>query len=110
MINKSIVCIMAMCFIIGCQSIAIALDAPGCLKNFIRSSKPQPKEISSYLYNGKTVYLVVSDCCDFYNSLYDADCNYLCAPSGGITGKGDGKCSDFADKATNQKVIWKADQ
>jgi len=110
MIHKSVIYLLAICFTIGCQSISITPDAPRCFKNLIRTSKPQPKEISSYLYNGKTVYLVDSDCCDFYNSLYDADCNYLCAPSGGITGKGDGKCSDFADRATNQKVIWRADQ
>jgi len=31
----------------------------------------------------------------------------LCAPSGGITGKGDGKCPDFNEKAGEGKLIWK---
>lgn len=64
-------------------------------------------QISSYLYQGKTVYLVTPDCCDQYISLYDDNCNFLCAPSGGLTGKGDGKCPDFYDKATKGTLIWK---
>jgi len=94
---------------LSCESFSIPDDSPDCLVNLLRTSKPQPVEINSYLYNGKTVYLVVSGCCDFYNSLYDETCQYLCAPSGGFSGKGDGKCADFADTATHQKLIWKAD-
>jgi hypothetical protein len=93
--------------VLSCEYINIAPTAPDCLKKLIRTSTPQPKQISSYLYNGKTVYLVIPDCCDQYISLYDENCNFLCAPSGGFTGKGDGKCSDFYDKATKETLIWK---
>jgi hypothetical protein len=91
----------------GCESINIAPSAPDCLKELIRTSKSEPQEISSYVYNGKTVYLVIPDCCDQYISLYDENCTYLCAPSGGLTGKGDGKCPDFYDKAIKGAQIWK---
>lgn len=63
--------------------------------------------IDAYTYNGKTVYLLTSECCDFYNILLDENCNVLCAPSGGITGKGDGGCADFFAKASFVKQIWK---
>jgi hypothetical protein len=60
-----------------------------------------------YRYNGKRVFLFSSDCCDQFNQVVDEQCNYICAPSGGITGKGDRKCTDFADKAELVKVVWK---
>jgi hypothetical protein len=31
----------------------------------------------------------------------------ICSPTGGITGKGDGKCEDFSTKAKHIKLIWK---
>lgn len=45
-----------------------------------------------YLSEGKPYYYVRSPCCDLHNHLYDSDGNYLCAPEGGFTGRGDGKC------------------
>jgi hypothetical protein len=36
----------------------------------------------------------------------DQDCNYICAPYGGITGKGDGNCADFSD-AKYLRLVWK---
>ena len=66
-----------------------------------------PAEVNEYSYEGKQVYLFTSNCCDQYNSLYDIDCNNICAPSGGFTGKGDGKCNDFLKVATHIKLIWK---
>lgn len=103
---RSVFSFIVLATILGCESIDIAPGAPTCLKELIRS-KPQPKQISSYLFNGKKVYLVLPDCCDQYISLYDENCNYLCAPSGGFTGRGDGKCPDFNDKATYEALVWK---
>jgi hypothetical protein len=45
-------------------------------------------------------------CCDFYNEVYDANCNFLGAPDGGFTGKGDGKIPDFFAEAKNEKLVW----
>jgi len=86
-------------------------DAPSCLKSKIDEiiSKPvgnPPVKISEYNYNGQKVYLLARPCCDQYNELYDSDCNYLCAPSGGLTGKGDGKCPDFETNAKFIRVVW----
>jgi hypothetical protein len=79
---------------------------PACVISLIKKDNP-PVEIRSFRYNNKTVYLAVADCCDQYNYVYDENCNLFCAPSGGITGKGDGKCPDFYDKATEETLIWK---
>ncbi|CAF4247670.1 unnamed protein product, partial [Rotaria sordida] len=54
------------------------------------------------------VYLGTSNCCDQFDPLYDGECNYICAPSGGIRGDGDGKCTDFHAKATALGTIWMA--
>ena len=66
-----------------------------------------PLQVDEYLYNGKKVFLFTAPCCDFFNMVYDDSCKAVCAPSGGITGKGDGKCEDFATTAKFVKSIWK---
>lgn len=87
-------------------------DVPACVQAKISEIKAQPKwnppsEVAEYLYNGKRVFLFTSDCCDQYIQLYDENCNYICAPSGGITGHGDGKCADFYTTATFVRLVWK---
>jgi hypothetical protein len=85
---------------------------PGCILQKIEALKAEPKqnpaaEVNEYLYNGKRVFLFTSPCCDQYNILYDESCETMCAPTGGLTGKGDGKCADFNESAKHIKVIWK---
>jgi hypothetical protein len=87
-------------------------DIPACVQKKINEIKAKPKwnppaTVTEYLYNGKKVYLFTSDCCDQYIELYDSNCNYLCAPSGGFTGRGDGKCTDFYTTATLLREVWK---
>lgn len=85
---------------------------PSCLEKMITERTKEippnpPEQIDEYLYNGKTVYLVTAPCCDQFNVVYDENCKEICAPSGGITGKGDGKCEDFSKTAQYVKLIWK---
>ena len=85
---------------------------PTCIQNRIEEIKNEgkwnpPGEINEYQFQGKTVYLITSNCCDQYNNLVDADCQVICAPTGGITGNGDGKCNDFANQAKHTRRIWK---
>ncbi len=65
-----------------------------------------PLSIWKYEYNGQAVYFVPQHCCDITSLLYDAQGTILCAPDGGITGKGDGKCSDFFEKRTGEQLVW----
>ncbi|MEO8772517.1 MAG: hypothetical protein ABI402_20640 [Ferruginibacter sp.] len=88
---------------------------PDCIQKMIGQYKSEekqnpPRQIYSYLYNGKTVYYVTPPCCDFFSDLYDSSCVLIGHPDGGFTGKGDGKTSDFKDMRTNEKLIWKDDR
>lgn len=88
---------------------------PVCIQQKINEIKAEPKwnppaEVNEYLYNGKHVYLFSSNCCDQYTVLYDENCNPLCAPSGGLTGTGDNKCTDFLQKAKHIRLVWKDDR
>ena len=85
---------------------------PACIQQKIDSIKAQPKwnppaQVDEYIYNGKAVYLFSADCCDQYNVVYDAECKPVCAPSGGMTGKGDRKCEDFNTVAKLVRLVWK---
>jgi len=83
-----------------------------CIQQKIDSIKKQPRwnppaTVNEYIYKGKTVYLFSSNCCDQYNIVYNNQCNYICAPSGGYTGKGDFKCEDFNASAMHVRLVWK---
>jgi len=102
--------ILVLTFLVGtCHKTEIldGANCPTCIQSLINSSNP-PLEVWQYSYNNQTVYLVKPDCCDQYEQLYSTSCSLICAPSGGITGKGDGKCTDFEDVATNGQMVWKA--
>ncbi len=84
---------------------------PTCIKNKIDSFKlkeahEKPQRVLEYVYKGKKVYFVVMPCCDFFNEVYDDKCNFLGAPDGGFTGKGDGKIPDFFEAAKSEKLVW----
>ena len=85
--------------------------APSCIQQKIDELKAMsqgnpPAKITEYEYEGKRVYLLTKPCCDQYNELYDSNCNMICAPSGGLTGKGDGKCPGFEANAKLIRVVW----
>ena len=65
-----------------------------------------PAKIYRYVYKGQTVYFIPQHCCDIRSQLFDANCNELCAPDGGFTGKGDGTCPDFFDTRSDEKLVW----
>ena len=86
---------------------------PVCLKQQIETFNKKeavnpPVQVDEYRYKGKRVFLFTADCCDQFDMLYDDSCNVLCAPSGGLVGKGDMKCSDFKTASTFVKLVWKA--
>lgn len=99
-------------FLWSCSSAKVAtLGVPACILQKIDTLKAQPKsnppaKVEEYVYNGKTVYLFNSPCCDQYHLLYSDACEVVCAPSGGITGGGDGRCKDFSDKAVFIRTVW----
>jgi hypothetical protein len=85
---------------------------PPCIQDKIDlvMQKPRynpPATVYQYYYIDRYVYVFSSDCCDQYNYAYDKDCHPVCAPSGGITGKGDGRCPNFETQATGKTLVWK---
>jgi hypothetical protein len=52
-----------------------------------------PLRIQPVTYLGAEAFLFLAPCCDRFNYLYDRQGNRICAPTGGLTGNGDGRCS-----------------
>jgi hypothetical protein len=106
----------------GCQSriaskpfTAALPHISACIQQKIDSIKQQPvwnppAEINEYAYGDRQVYLISAPCCDFFSVVVDSNCNYICAPVGGFTGKGDRKCVDFLEKAEFVRLIWKEER
>ena len=103
-----IICII---FILGC-SISTECENPIWVEKLIIQfqNKPvgnPPQSIWRYEYNRQTVYYVPPQCCDQPSTLYDANGNIICAPDGGFSGRGDGRCPDFFTNRTNEYLVWK---
>ena len=49
--------------------------------------------------DGLRFYLFKPLCCDQLDKLYDVNGRYVCAPSGGFTGQGDGRCPAWVHRA-----------
>lgn len=65
-----------------------------------------PQSIWSYEYNGQVVYYVPQQCCDQFSTLYNSTGDVICAPDGGLDGKGDGGCTDFFSTRINELLVW----
>lgn len=114
------VTLLLMTAFVGCQtaespaSSEVEQQKPtptGWLSELIRELEQEdvsnpPAKVYRYTYNGKEVYFLTSRCCDITSKVYDTDGNLLCEPDGGITGQGDGRCTDFFDARTNETLIW----
>lgn len=87
-------------------------EIPVWVENLILEFQSQPvgnppQSIWQYRYKNEIVYYVPPQCCDQYSALYNEGGVILCAPDGGLTGRGDGACVDFFDSRQNEKLIWK---
>jgi hypothetical protein len=94
------------------QSLPGEQSIPACVQVKIDSIKKLPRfnppaEVNEYTYKDKRIFLFSSDCCDNFNLLFDDNCKYVCAPTGGITGKGDMSCTDFTKEAKLVRQVWK---
>lgn len=97
-------------FLSSCTNPSTPETKPVWLDVFLKASEVEhstPQEIWKYEWNNKTVYYVLSQCCDQFNLLLDENGKVLCLPDGGFSGKGDGKCPNFGTEKKNGKLIWK---
>lgn len=85
---------------------------PTWLTALIRTLENQPVAnpsafIARYDYRDETVYYLPARCCDIPSNVYSAAGVIICHADGGLTGGGDGRCSDFFSARKNEKVIWR---
>jgi len=84
---------------------------PACIAQKIEAIKTEnvrnpPAKIYRYSYQNKTVFFIPQYCCDVFSELYKENCTLICHPDGGITGMGDGKCSDFFTERKEERLVW----
>ena len=65
-----------------------------------------PYSITRYTYDGMTVFYLPAQCCDQLSVLLDRCGDPICAPDGGFSGEGDGRCTDFHETAADESLIW----
>lgn len=109
---KYFLLLVAIPVVIDNQCTKKEIGIPSCIQQKIDTIKAQakwnpPAQVNEYVYKGQHVFLFSSNCCDQFNVVYDGNCNYIGAPSGGFTGKGDGKCADFNETAKYIRLVWK---
>ena len=98
--------------LVQCKKDADVSPCSTRIQDKISELQSKPKQnpaatIYEYQYRGRTVYTISANCCDQFNMVYDECLNPICAPSGGITGRGDGRCPDFTANATNERLVWR---
>ena len=104
-------CICASLATASCSQPSSTDDNPQWVKDLITAFQSDPvgnppQSIWRYEYRHQTVYYIPPQCCDQYSQLYDANGKVVCAPDGGITGDGDGRCPDFFKERTKERLIW----
>jgi hypothetical protein len=99
--------------ILGCE-----VNKVSFIENKIQDLKSKtvynpPASVWKWVHKGVTYYYITSDCCDQYSDLYDMSGKLICHPDGGMTGKGDGKCTFDAfsvNSLVEKSLIWKDDR
>jgi hypothetical protein len=76
-----------------------------------------PASITRYWYRGGYHYyiyippkccdVIPPKCCDVPGVLYDSGGSVACLPNGGMTDRGDGRCSDFIKTRQASVEIWR---
>ena len=108
---KSLVSILILTLMLNCQEKnPVPALTPDCIQQVIEKIKQEdlwnpPATVYRYDFKGQEVYYIPARCCDI-PSLVIANCDTLCAPDGGFTGKGDGRCPNFFEEAKNPVLVW----
>ena len=115
--------ISLLCFVIaaaaGCARTGVTTPAnePTWLADSIQRIRTEPVRnppavVSRYEFRDEIItYGITPGCCDFYNVLLDTSGNAICAPSGGITGRGDGRCpAALLEEPRRVTIVWRDDR
>ncbi len=92
--------------------IAIGDGRPDWLNRLIARLEAEPvanppASVFQYQYQGQTVYFVPPRCCDIFADLHDSHGEIIAHPEGGITGRGDGRATDFSAERTDERLVWR---
>jgi len=83
------------------------LEAFPCESAFDMEAPGHPIGVNLYSWNGSEHIVVDKGCCDMFVEVYEtATCDYVCAPEGGLTAYGDGRCPTFYDEATFLETVY----
>ncbi len=103
---------MRRCFVIFLVTFCLACDKPelerslpDCIRTLIEEQQDDITEVQQWSIEGSKYYYFVSDCCDRFNGLLGSDCEWICAPDGGLSGRGDEMCPDFPAEF-NRTIVW----
>ena len=66
-----------------------------------------PRAVYELPYRGGVAYYVQAGCCDQLDPLIDARGVIVCHPTGGFTGRGDGKCLDQLPAVAHRREVWR---
>ena len=66
-----------------------------------------PRAVFELRYGDGVAYYVKAGCCDQLDPLVDARGVLLCHPSGGFTGRGDGKCPGPLPAPAERREVWR---
>ena len=66
-----------------------------------------PQAVFEVRYGDGVAYLVLAGCCDQLNPLIDSRGVLVCYPSGGFTGRGDGKCPGALPPGNARREVWR---
>ncbi len=66
-----------------------------------------PRVVYEVRYGDGVAYFTKAGCCDQLDPLVDARGVLVCYPSGGITGRGDGKCPGALPPVAGWREVWR---
>jgi hypothetical protein len=66
-----------------------------------------PRAVYEVRYGDGVAYYVKAGCCDQFDPLVDARGVLICHPSGGFTGRGDGKCPGALPAESARREVWR---
>ena len=87
------------------------IELSKCITKKINKMKKRKDHVHSAVWrwqaDGKIYYYLSGEDggYDRFNLLYDDNCNVVCAPDGGLSGRGDGNCPCFVN-GVQKELIW----
>jgi hypothetical protein len=105
----TIVCLLGL--LISCKTSNQVAKISTCIELKIEVIKKEPvanppAEVWKWVSDDKIFYYFNAACCDQFSTLYNDKCEIICAPDGGFTGRGDGKCPEFTNN-TSRTLVWR---